>query len=107
MFPRSSCFKLVANGKCYLHWKLLHKSSIKLRKIRKIFAKFSAVESERIVYTAVHVSLEKEIENLCAVFTYSIKQAREIRNFHAAVVQRRLSNVQESVMHVQSFVLLI
>ena len=79
MFPRSSRFKLVANGKCYLHWKLLHKSSIKLR---KIFAKFSAVESERIVYTAVHVSLEKEIENLCTVFTYSIKQARQIRKFY-------------------------
>ena len=84
MFPRSSRFKLVANGKCYLHWKLLHKSSIKLRKIRNIFAKFSAVESERIVYTAVHVSLEKEIENLCAVFTYSIKQARQIRKFYVA-----------------------
>ena len=48
------------------------------------FAKFSAVESERIVYTAVHVSLEKEKENLCVVFTYSIKQARGIRKFHVA-----------------------
>ena len=41
------------------------------------------------------------------MLNYSIKQAREIRNFHAAVVQRRLRNVQESAMHVQSFVLLI
>ena len=42
-----------------------------------------SVESERIVYTAVHVSLEKEIENLCTVFTYSIKQARQIRKFYS------------------------
>ena len=53
-------------------------------KFAKFFAKFSAVESERIVYTAVHVSLEKEKENLCVVFTYSIKQAHEIRKFHVA-----------------------
>ena len=90
MFPRLSRFKLVANGKCYLHWKLLHKSTIKLRKIRKIFAKFSAVESERIVYTAVHVSLEKEKENLCVVFTYSIKQAREIKKVSCRIHERWL-----------------
>ena len=36
------------------------------------------------------------------MFTYSIKRAREIRKFHVAVVQRRLRNVQKSVMHVQS-----
>ena len=32
----------------------------------------------------LHVSLEKEKENLCVVFTYSIKQVREIRKFHVA-----------------------
>ena len=39
-----------------------------------------------------YLSLEKEKENSCAVFTYSIKRAREIRKFHVAVavVQRRL-----------------
>ena len=34
--------------------------------------------------------------------TYSIKQARKIRKFHVAVQQRRLRNVQKSVIHVQS-----
>ena len=32
---------------------------------------------------------------------------REIRHFHVVVVQRRQRNVQKSVMHVQSCVLLI
>ena len=32
-----------------------------------------------------YLSLEKEKENSCAVFTYSIKRAREIRKFHVAV----------------------
>ena len=36
------------------------------------------------------------------VFTYYMKQAREIRKFHVAVVQPRLRNVQKRVMHVQS-----
>ena len=36
------------------------------------------------------------------MFTYSIKQACEIRKFHVAVEQRRLRNVQKSVMHEQS-----
>ena len=33
---------------------------------------------------------------------YSIKWEREIRNFHIAVLQRRLRNVQKREMHVQS-----
>ena len=49
-----------------------------------------------------NLSLEKEKENFCVVFTYSIKRARKIKKFHEAVVQRRLRNVQKSVMHVQS-----
>ena len=36
------------------------------------------------------------------MFTNSVKRAREISKFHVAVVQRRLRNVQKSVMHVQS-----
>ena len=48
-----------------------------------------------------YLSVEKEKENLCVVFTYSIKQVHEIRRFHVVVVQQRLRNVQKSVMHVQ------
>ena len=48
-----------------------------------------------------YVSLEKEKLNVCAVLTYSIKGAREIRKFHVAVVQQRPRNVQKSVIHVQ------
>ena len=49
-----------------------------------------------------YLSLEKEKGNFCVVFTYSFKPVREMRRFHVAVVQRRLRNVQKSVMHVQS-----
>ena len=45
-----------------------------------MLAKFSGVESKRAV-------LEKENEISCVVFTYSGKQAREIRQFHVEVVQ--------------------
>ena len=48
-----------------------------------------------------YVSLEKEKQNFCVVVTYSIKRAREIRKFHVAVVQQRLTNVQKRVMQVQ------
>ena len=63
--------------------------------ICQMLAKFSGVESERAVF-----KLRKRI--FCVVFAYSIKRAREIRKFHVAVVQRRLRNVQKSVMHIQS-----
>ena len=49
-----------------------------------------------------YLSLEEEKENSGVVFTYSIKRAHEIRTFHVVVVQRKLRNVQKSVMHVQS-----
>ena len=48
------------------------------------------------------LNLEKEKENFCAVLTYSVKWASEIRKFHVAGVYQRLRNVQESVMHVKS-----
>ena len=53
--------------------------------------------------------LEKESDNFCVVFTYSIKLAHEIWKFHVpvVVVQRRERNVQNSMMHVQSCCLLI
>ena len=41
-----------------------------------MLAKFSEVEFERTVC--------KEKEIVCVVFTYSIKQAREIKKFHVA-----------------------
>ena len=53
-----------------------------------------------------YLSLEKERENFCLVFLYSIKWASEIRTFLVTVVQRWLRNVQKSVMHVQSCCLL-
>ena len=49
-----------------------------------------------------YLSLEKEKEKFCAVFTNSIERVREIRKFHVAIVQRPLRNVQKSLMHVQS-----
>ena len=61
-----------------------------------MLAKFSGLNPK-----GPYVSLEKEKQNFCVVLTYSIKRAREIRKFHVAVVQQRLRNVQESVMHVQ------
>ena len=45
--------------------------------------------------------LEKEKDNFCVAFTYSIKRVREIRKFHVAVVQRRLRNVEKSVCMMQ------
>ena len=48
-----------------------------------------------------YLSLDMERKNI-VVFTDYIKQAREIRTFHVAVVQRRLRNVQKSVIHEQS-----
>ena len=38
----------------------------------------------------------------CVVFTYPIKWEREIRKFHVAVMQRRLTNLQTGMMHMQS-----
>ena len=49
-----------------------------------------------------NLSLEKENETFCAVFTFSVNRALEIRKFHVAVVQRWLKNVQKSVIHVYS-----
>ena len=49
-----------------------------------------------------YLSLEKDKETFCVLFTYSVKRAREIRKAYAAVLQRWLKNVPKSVMHVQS-----
>ena len=61
-----------------------------------MLAKFPWVESERTLS-----KLKEEKDNFCVVFTYSIKQACEIRKFHVAGMQRRQRNVQNSMMHVQ------
>ena len=61
-----------------------------------MLTKFSGLNPKR-----PYVSLEKEKQNFCVVVTYSIKRAREIRKFHVAVVQQRLTNVQKRVMQVQ------
>ena len=45
-----------------------------------------------------NLSLEKENETFCVVFTFSVKRALEIGKFHVAVVQRWLQNVQKSVI---------
>ena len=50
----------------------------------------------------LHQSSGKEKGSCCLVFPSSTK--REIRHFHVVVVQRRLRNVQKSVMHVQRWV---
>ena len=57
-----------------------------------MLAKFSGLNSK-----GPYLSLEKEREkeNLCVVLTYSIKRESEIREFHVAVVQQRLRNVQK------------
>ena len=59
--------------------------------IWQILAKFSL---------GLYLSLEKESDNFCVVFTYSLKRAREIRKFHVVVVPRRQRNVQNRVMHI-------
>ena len=62
-----------------------------------MLAKFSGLNPK-----GPYLSLEKEKESFCVVLTYSIEWALEIRKFHVAVLQQRLRNVQERVMHVQS-----
>ena len=86
--------------KVYNHYFKLHRSysiSLNLENLGEVF--FGTV--------SMYLSLEKESDNFCVVFTYSIKRVREIRKFHVVVVQRRKRNVQNSVMHVQSCCLLI
>ena len=61
-----------------------------------MLAKFSRLNPK-----GPYLSLEKEKDNFCVVFTYSIRRACEIRKFHVAGEQRRQRNVQNSVTHVQ------
>ena len=83
--------------KVKLHCFKLHRS-YSVSFICQMLGKFSGVKSER---TASKFR-KRKWKLLCYVFTFSFKPVREIRRFHVAVVQRRLRNVQKSVMHVQS-----
>ena len=83
------------------HWKskvaLLQTVSrlVHLVQFLKCWQLFLELNSKRL-----YQSSGKEKESCCLVFPSSTK--REIRHFHVVVVQRRLRNVQKSVMHVQS-----
>ena len=68
------------------------------RLIRTIVGQF--LWSWILKHKALYQSSGKENENCCFVFPSWTK--REIRHFHVVVVQRRQTNVQKSVMHVQS-----
>ena len=81
-------FTLKENSHCFK----VHRSysiSFNLSKVGEIFW----VESDRTVS-----KFRKKNENLCVVFTVSMKRVRESRTFHVAVMQQRL----KSVMHLQS-----
>ena len=73
-------------------------SLLQFHLICQMVANFSGAEAHCTVFKF----RKKKKENFCVVFTYCIKQARETRKFHVAVLQRRLRNVQKSVMRVQS-----
>ena len=49
-----------------------------------------------------YLSLEKEKENFCVVFTYSIKRAREIRYFHVVVGSDGKELYKKNVARMQS-----
>ena len=76
-------------------------SLLQFHLICQMVANFSGAEFHRTVFK-FRKKKKKRKENFCVVFTYCIKQARETRKFHVAVLQRRLGNVQKSVMRVQS-----
>ena len=48
-----------------------------------------------------YLSSEREIKFRRCLFTFSVK--REIRHFHVVVVQKRRTNVQKGVMHMQIY----
>ena len=75
---------------------------IQFHLICQILAKFLGLNPKRR-----YLSVQKGKEIFYVVFTCSIKRARESRKFHVAVVQRRLRNVQKSVITRKVVVLLI
>ena len=83
-----------SHSKVYSDYFKLHRSySISLR-FGKSWRKFLWDRIYR------YLSLEKESDNVCVLFSYSIMRAREIRKFHSfinIVVERRRRNVKNSV----------
>ena len=77
---------------------------IQLNLICQMVAKFSWVESERTV--SKFRKRKRTFFFVRSVFMYSIKRAHETNKFHVAVVQRRLRNVQKSVVFGKVVVLL-
>ena len=55
-----------------------------------MFVKFSGFNPK-----GSYLSLEKEKETFCVVFTYCLNRALETRKSHIAVVHRRQRNVQK------------
>ena len=78
-----------------------------IKSLKSLFERSYSISLTLANLGECYLSLEKESDNFCAVFTYSIKRALEIRRFHVIVVQRRRRDVQNSVMQMQSCCLLI
>ena len=95
MIPKRRLLTLIFACLCFKKSLLIKVSNfidlIQFHLICQMLAKFSGLNP-----TGPNLSLEKEKETFCVVFTYSVKRV------HVAVVQQYLKNVQKSVMHVQS-----
>ena len=93
--------KFLDDNKPEIHLKikfaLFQTSLILFHLICQMLATFSGLNPK-----GPYLSLEKERETFCVVFTYSVKQVHEIGKFHLPVVQRWLKNVQKSMMNLQS-----
>ena len=93
--------KFLDDNKPEIHLKikfaLFQTSLILFHLICQMLAKFSGLNPK-----GPYLSLEKERETFCVVFTYPVKQVHEIKKFHVAVIQRWLKNVQKSMMNLQS-----
>ena len=89
--------KFLDDNKPEIHFEikfaLFQTSLILFHLICQMLAKFSGLNPK-----GPYLSLEKERETFCVVFTYSVKQVHEIRKFHVAVKQQWLKNVQKSVL---------
>ena len=89
-------------GSCYVTWPWYLKRWIRTVSNFDDLIQFQLICQMLAKFERTVSSLEKEKGNFCVVLTYFVKRVREIGTFHVAVVQRRLRNVQKSVMHVHS-----
>ena len=86
------------NSYCFkLHWPF--SVSFNLSNVGKIFWGW--------IWKGLYQSLEKEKENICVLFTFSIKQTCGLGKIHVAMVQRRLRNVIKAWCTCKFVVLLI